>query len=420
MSRSATAVRSRSASRSTVRLTLAILMVLALPALFFYFGLASSLALGTSAVGCGIIIFFALRLHSNQSGALIGKLSQGVCVVVLTVFVLFHLAVASFVGETDLTRAGASIVPMAIIFLAASYVARFMAEISSANLHAATRQAFLWMCGIAAIAAAGFTVPGQNASSKPVFPFTEPSHFALSFIPLLMYSSVKGPMWSRVAALFAGLACAVLLQNLTLVVGCLLVVCISFRIRTTVALGVLIGVAAMAMQMDLSYFVDRINFSGDTENLSTLVYLQGWQLIGESWQKSGGWGLGFQQLGITETEVPAAIQIFKTSGEYLNLLDGGFDLSKILSEFGIAGILMILLFLIFAARSFWKLRRSALSDIDNDVPATIAHCFVLSFLIELLVRGSGYFTPTILLMLASVIFLSRLEESSDNRYVLNL
>jgi hypothetical protein len=397
---------------SAAILTSAILVILTLPATLFYFGLTSSLALGTVIVGCGLIALSMLRPVNNQSKVLFGRLSVGASIATLTLFIIVHLAVASLLGRTDLQRAIASLVSLVVIFLAASGVSRIMFQMPNLELDKSIRQAFVCMCAVAAIAAVGFTVPGANATSKAVFPFAEPSHFALSFIPLLIYSCVTGRMWSRSAALVAGLACALLLKNLTLLLGCLLVIIIVLRLKTVLALG-LVSLLIIGF-LDISYYQDRLDFFGDTENLSTLVYTQGWQLMSESWAKSSGWGLGFQQLGIAESKTSAAALIFLVAGNDLNLKDGSFTLSKIVSEFGVFGILVSMVFLVFAVRAFQYLRKIALVSTRDSVLVTLLQCFIIGYLVDLMVRGSGYFTPTTLAMLSSIILIHRIKRFKVN------
>jgi len=157
----------------------------------------------------------------------------------------------------------------------------------------------------------------------------------------------------------------------------------------------------LASQLDLSYYLSRLDFSGEAQNLSTVVYIQGWQLIPESLARSGGWGLGFQQLGRHGTDVPASDIIFALVGGYGNVLDGGFTFAKIISEFGVFGLLLIGLYLVIVWRSIRHLRYAA-KGIENRACNTFAQCVIVSYLIELFIRGAGYFTGTAILLVASL------------------
>ena len=193
-----------------------------------------------------------------------------------------------------------------------------------------------------------------------------------------------------------------------MVVGCLLVILVSLRLQAVLIFGAFL--VPIVWRMDISYYTDRLVFSG-TENLSTLVYLQGWQLIEESLNRSIGWGLGFQQLGLAEPNSIAANKIFEMTNSYMNQKDGGFMLAKIVSEFGVVGFFLVVAFLIIAFTAFIKLRKVARNDSKVDSVMIISCCFVVSYLVELFIRGAGYFTPTTLMMLSSVFILSNISKS---------
>jgi hypothetical protein len=277
---------------------------------------------------------------------------------------------------------------------------------SNSAMHRGIVRCFLWLCALAAVAAIGLDVPSPADWRKPVFPFSEPSMFAVAFIPALMYVAVSSRGWTRVAFMLIGVACTALIQNLTLAIGFALVAAVSLRWYVLATLFVV--VVAAASQLDLTYYADRLDFSGDVTNLSNLVYVQGWQMISESWQRSSAFGIGFQQLGVFGTNVPAA-QVIRAlrAGEDSNLLDGGFVFAKLGSDFGVFGLLLAVVFLGLAFRSFRELRRTA-SGLDPLPPAVIfAHCVVLSYVIELFVRGAGYFTPGSLLLITALGILGR-------------
>jgi hypothetical protein len=254
------------------------------------------------------------------------------------------------------------------------------------------------------LAAGGYVSPISANYFKPVFPFTEPSFFALALLPLLMFGCVSLSGSAKVAMLVSAVVISLALESLTFMAGWLLIILICFRSISIIF--VLIALTLLATQLDISYYLDRLGFSADTKNLSTLVYLQGWQLIPESLRLSMGWGLGFQQLGIQGSSVIAAESINSILGNDANLLDGGFTFAKITSEFGALSLLIIMLYLPLALRAARHLRCKSLGA-GREAPAlTLAQCVVVCFTIELFIRGSGYFGGTTLLLAASVTILS--------------
>lgn len=111
--------------------------------------------------------------------------------------------------------------------------------------------------------------------------------------------------------------------------------------------------------LDLTYYSEQLDLPGDRTNLSAVVYLLGWQLIGESGERSHGSGVGFQQPGEHGTEVPAADIIFSITKNEGNLRDGGFQLAKIVSAFGAIAIGLVHWFLVKACKAARELRKAA-------------------------------------------------------------
>jgi hypothetical protein len=224
----------------------------------------------------------------------------------------------------------------------------------------------------------------EGAFEKSIFPFTETSHFALAFLPMVMYRCVSSSGAGRWIWLGVALLSGLLLQSLALLAGSLLVAAACRRLSIVIAGGLILALGAIPLE--LTYFADRLNLSSGTQNLSALVYLQGWQMLIESFSISSGWGVGFQQLGVNGTEVSAAAAIVAlTRTEGSNLNDGGFVVAKLGSEFGVLGLLLAVLFLSAAWRSLVSLRREG----SRNEAVVFADCVVVSFIIDMCVRGTG-------------------------------
>lgn len=393
-------VRRKSQSTNT---TLQLVLLLCLPALLHYLGVASSMALGTAIVATSILVVANRRsiasIEQSRGGE---RIRTTGLVVAICLFVAIHLAITAFFLPVETMRSLASLIPLALLIGAGAALARMLRSVPAGTIHMAMHRCFIAMCIVAAFGAIGLSPPSPQPFLKPVFPFSEPSHFALAFIPVLMYVCVTAKRRERIGFLLVGLACAVLLENLTLAAGCVLVALVSLRFWTILTFVVVLTL--VATQFDISYFVSRLDFGADNQNLSTLVYLQGWQLIAESWEKSSGFGLGFQQLGVQGTTVDAAELIHSIADASFNLLDGGFTLSKLISEFGGVGVILCLTYLMSAWRAARRLRAIAVAAEHGriDSPALVfAYCAVVSYLIEMLVRGAGYFTGTGILLVAA-------------------
>jgi hypothetical protein len=373
-----------------------LLPVLFLPTLPLYFGVASSMALGTSVAAAIAISVAWWKVPRGRYAAAIFLPSVMVPLAVLALMV--HGVGAALQGPFDFVRAGASIVPFLLLLLGGSAIARLFAAAGNSDVDRALRVDFAVMCVVGIFGVLSIAPPTAIPRTKPVFPFTEPSHFALAFVPLLMYRCTVSKGWYRLLFLLFGFVVALLLQNLTLIIGCILIAIVTLRHP---AMLIFIALLALAgAQIDSSYYVERLDLLGDTQNLSSLVYLQGWEMIGESLSNSHWWGLGFQQLGVHGTDVGAADSIQKLVDASLNQLDGSFTGAKIISEFGIFGIVLVLYWLLIAARSALAIRRG----ISMSAAEMFAYCTIVSSSLDLLVRGSGYFSTSMLFLIAGFWF----------------
>jgi hypothetical protein len=373
--------------------TLCYLAAAMLPPMLIYFSIAGSQTLGFM-LATAIILLRADRTVARRWPL------RRLLPVVLSLVVL-HFLIAASLQPTDAPRALMSLLPLALLLLSARYLAVLLPALPQPRLHRDVLRCFFVMCGLAVLAVIGVQPPSVEEWRKSVFPFFEPAVFALPFAPLLLYACISVSGRTRLGHVVLGLISTMLIQNLTLATCFLLVVAVSFRWWALVAVAGLFAVGGA--QLDLTYYTSRLDFSGEVINLSNLVYIQGWQMIPESWDRSGGFGLGFQQLGAQGTDVPAA-QVIRglRDGEDLNVLDGGFVLSKLSSEFGVFGMLLALAFIALAMRSFFALRRIGTHRLKAPAFVTLAHCSVLAYSIELLVRGGSYFTGTTMLLVASL------------------
>jgi hypothetical protein len=396
-----------------------LLALIILPAIFFYTGMASSLALGTC-VAAVLLLFTAIQQIINRDfyGRSAGgykSLTPGTLTLLVVGAIAAHGAVAAMFLPFNELRSIASLLPLTLILMAGCTLGEALLSASDAEIDRAVRRCFILFSILVALAVVHLQPESSYASPKPVFPYTEPSTLALIFTPFVMFRCVRSAGWARILTLFLGFSAALLLENLTLVIGCLLtaLICIRGRAVIPVIIGLALCLAILVTQLDMSYYLARLDFSQEEETTtSSLVYIQGWQLIGESLINSGGWGLGFQQLGVHGTNVPAADIIFDQVRDYGNVLDGGFTFSKLVSEFGIFGLMLVCGYFVIVWRSIRKLRK-AVRHVYFRANEIFARCVAVSYVIELFVRGAGYFTGTAILFIGSLWLMSAARSSKN-------
>lgn len=376
-----------------------LLIVTWLPSVPLYLLGASSMAAGT----LGACVISTLRMGAYRFNSTFALARQCRLLLLPCVAVAVHFGVAALIQPVDLGRFAASWLLLVIFLVGASAFVRMIFGVGPRGLHRALSVVLVALVLCAAVGLAGIAPSGPIPYDKPVFPFTEPSHFALSFAPFLMYVAISSSGWKRGLVLLIGIGLALAMENMTLLVVGILVTLIC-NLRSAILL-VPLAVVVLTPFIDFYYFLSRVDFSSDNDNLSTLVFIQGWQLMEESLQNSSFWGLGFQQLGVKGTEVPIADVIYTLMSTYVNLNDGSFTLSKLVSEFGIFGIVLALGHFFGAWKSAVRLRRHALGATHIPVATRFAYAVVVGYSVELLIRGAGYFTASSLMYAASLLYL---------------
>ena len=239
-------------------------------------------------------------------------------------------------------------------------------------------------------------IVGYAKFAKAVFPFAEPSHYALAAGPILIVVGATSTPKVRLFLLMMAGALALLLQSVVMLAFAILM-CVIFFARARYlpfALVIIPGLIIGLIQnySGLEYFTDRLDLVGST-NLTSLTYIQGWDDARRSLSYGYGFGTGFQSMGVL---APSALSetIYSLSGQYLNRNDGSFVASKIISEFGIVGIVIVGFYLLFAFNALRFLNNCLNKSFDVFLlRRVIGASLVVGFLPEMFFRGYGYFSP---------------------------
>lgn len=395
-----------------------LLSVQVLPSLLRYLGADLSMALGTGAA-CAIILSVFLAAQTN-----LGRYREGadrrfewgpfVFAVACVLLVVPHAAIANYFQTTDLERFLKTL-PLLVLLLGGGIAfGRTLLRATDSEIGWALALSLSILCISLLLRISGLQPHTSEVDyEKPIFPFTEISHFALAFAPVWLYHCVSSKGRSRSAWLLFGFIVSLALHSLTLLIACFLAAIVCRRILLVSLIGLVLAFGVVPYQ--LNYFISRLDLSDGVDNLSALVYVQGWQLVVEAMTRSFGWGVGFQQLGVQGTNVPAAETIYLLSKiDALNILDGGFVFAKLAAEFGLLGVLLGVLFVFAAVRSILVLRR------ERERPVIVfARCVLVCFSVDMFVRGTGYFAGSTLLAITAVSILvsdrKRLRLLAGNR-----
>lgn len=383
--------------------------LLFLPGVLGFFFEGTSFATGTAIICLLALMLAAIGVIPLSSRDILGASTVASVAVFI---VVVHLLIANVINNDasfDLVRALLSLLLLGIVGLGVPVFAKAI----MANGRLGT---IVWtMLGLFFISAVFSLLKVQpltsNLGEKPTFPFTEPSFLGFSLAATLIFTMIRSPQIVRIFIFLAFIGLGYSLSNLTIITTCVLAAMVSLPMSWLVSGVVIVSISAASL--DLTYYTDRLDLnSANSTNLSSLVYVQGWQMLQESLQRTYGWGIGFQQLGVVYTNVLASIRINALLGRDANLQDGGFILSKLGSEFGLLGFALTVFYLRVTAYSFLRLRQTALGKIETPDGELFARACVTGYLIETFIRGTNYFTGTLVLMLAGLLHLHHLRKGS--------
>ena len=366
------------------------------------------------ASGTGLVCIMALALAAGQQIPFNSRDAQNVLIATIMVSVVLaaHLLIAYVVNSDpmfDIGRAFLSLLLFGLVLLSVPVVCEaFM--ISGNSMPVIIRGLCVLFVVIAILSLLKIQPEVPNLGEKPTFPYTEPSFLGFSIPAVLIFAMARSSLIVRVMLITVFLALGYALSNFTVIAACGLAAVVTLPMSWLAAgfLAFVLGKTAL----DLSYYTDRLNFDwSNSTNLSSLVYVQGWQMLQEALHKTYWWGLGFQQLGIGYTNVPASVRINALLGHDANLQDGGFILSKIGGELGALGLVLIAAYLYVVGRSALRLRTASRKRLAISDGELFARSCVIGYLIELVVRGTNYFTGTFVLLLAGLLYLYKARDA---------
>jgi len=344
----------------------------------------------------------------KSDGYLLGMIAVVIALMAIHAFISNRLT-----AGVSFSRFATSCVILTFTVVGARFAARKLADTPTVRLVEAAdlTLGLLALLGIAALL--GVPAIGAQASAKSVVIFAEPSHFALACIPVLMFRVSIAKRSTQLLLIGAAMVFALFVQSLILLAGTLLVAFVLLR-RTHLILmtGVL---AAVAVTLDVTYYSSRLVFSADTDNLSALVLMQGWENAILAFRATASLGVGFQQLGIAGPIGDTAEKIFTLlGGTYINLRDGGSTAAKLIGEFGVLGMAILAFLLRKILGAIKQVRRAQLLPAAHRDVRKLFYCsMIISFAVELFLRGTGYFSPGSFLAFIALTSLPALERSKQ-------
>ena len=269
---------------------------------------------------------------------------------------------------------------------------------------------------------------------KPVFPFREPSHFALTFgaicVPLIVFTSLRFNLIIMFNLFFFSLY----FPNYTfLIFGliCFLIFLFKTNINILLKFSLIIILSILFFNfnefINIDYFISRTPFAGSHSNeqsFSLLIFKQGWEFIYLNLINSNFLGLGFQMMGSEKMHYGEIFYLIINTTKSIyghNHEDGSFIMSKLLVEFGFIGIIITIIYVSFIIKflinlnlNLKKIKLRSKSGDDDFFKVFFCELIIFSYLVNFFIRGIHYFTPQLIFVFAAVIFLISIRLKDKN------
>ena len=395
------------------------------PSLFFY-------SYGSMSHGLLLFSVLSIFLTYNLSKK---KLSKELIELFIKIslfsilFVIIHYCISFifFINSNEI-RFLYSIVSAFMIFLSSALFGIYLIQLESLNLLKIIFKIFyFFLIFLSILTFIRFSPlsPVYLTTNIYITIFSEPSHFATTMLPFITFYSlsINGKL-KKIANIIFFIILALSIKNLTLLIGMALIFIATFEFKQVMKLlfftfliliifslinFIINNPGNNLFQSDyFRYFVERINLKTNLDNslkvnMSVLVFFAGHHEMLLNLLYSNFFGVGFQQFGIVGVQSHIRDLIFINSGyfEFTHNKDASFLIGKLISEFGFFGLIFLAFYIKIFIKNFLLIKNFFLKE--RNILHLFASSCIISFSIELFIRGSGYFTVSSYLFLVSLL-----------------
>ncbi len=346
-----------------------------------------------------IFLFLALSAIKRQQSVSVEY------AMLLLILIFFHGVINCLLhAEFDYERFLASYVLLTFLIFGSISFVLLVQKVTQPSIDFAIRFVFYVLLVSSVAGILKFSPFSLGEIRKPVLFFSEPSSYALGFAPFLLYMVVMSEPKVRFLWVSMAYSIALALESFTLIIATSLVILLTLPLKHFLFLVPALAIVFLASSVDVNYYSSRADISEDNENLSSLVYVSGWERASLSLKDTFGLGLGFQQFGVVGQQGQVMDVLDGLGAKDLNRLNGGAVAPKFIGEFGVLAVIMLFIYIFYFAKYFIWLRNICLDKIScqDNRKCFFTSCFLM-FSLDLFVRGSGYFAAEGFLFLASLI-----------------
>ena len=360
-----------------------------LPSLIFVLGFSSSMSGGILVVSLLILLLTLCNVNYALKSFWIINLILKIVILLVSLLGAHFIIASFFVAKIqDVERFIVSITIVIVVTAAILIFGSIISRLDQNKFHQSVDCTLLLMLTSAATLLFGLDAFSTGAA-KPSLLFSEPSHLSATLAPFLIFKVVSKSGWWKVILCFT-IVWSIVIQNLTGLVLSLLVIFIAVNFKSALILVSSI-LLAIILATDFNYFLSRITLSIDNTNATALVFMQGWENAFLAMQQTLGLGVGFQQFGIANETGVLTERLGVLLDTSVNLFDGGSTAAKLVGEFGILGAMFVIWLTARAMRAAYGVVKKG----SNSYWTNLKMSADLALMIEIWVRGFGYFTPGI-------------------------
>jgi hypothetical protein len=420
------------------------LLLLVLPAAVTAFGIPS-MSYGTL-LSALIIIAYGVYINKGESifffqGAILKILA------LIPIVILIHTLLIFFLQNqaVDFSRLIFSIFLLEIILISIIFLNQFIADMNQKDFDFCIIYIFVILVVISFLGLFGFFSFGR--SGRPIVFFNEPSHYVLVFSPFFLWNLYRARnILIKYLILVLVFLISLSIQSVILSLVVIVSTFITMRFKNTViALLILFvfqtGFNSMDFKSNMNsgffyeretsakYFSKRLPILNeetklynsektgyfdpskylnllikDSYNGSLLALISGWERALMNLEDTRAMGFGFQQFGILGRWGSATYKIVSIYRMPLCLTDGASIAPKVIGEFGLLGILLILIYTKFSFLKLQEFRRHCINPSDHTALKYIFYIScIISFSLSIFIRGVGYFTAESFLFFLSIL-----------------
>lgn len=406
------------------------------------------------------IIIIIIQIFSNKLSIQYSKISFAYMLLFFFILIV-HTSFIFFINDNyDLNRIILSIFIFIVILFSVAILAENLKKINDTSFDRSVSFIFiilnaLFLFGITYFSSNEviFKIIEYGDNLKKLFIFDEPSHLIAIIFPFILYKTISfNSSFLRLVFIIYFLILSILIQSLLGIIGLIAISILTFKKRVLLFILPLIFLISMLglhkliinspsilvskINDTFSYDVDFENYTPDQSNLSTLVFLWGYERAYKSTINTNGLGLGIQQMGIYGDQGKLKKLIILESGCIDNIrilaeqkglscykamttddiimgipvageYDGTTNFSKLVTEFGILGLILILLYLIIFLKMSLKVRFLSINNgfITCNKKDLFFTCVFIMFIFDIFLRGTGYFSSASYLFLLSIFWI---------------